>query len=225
MTSRRQKSSRKPVLAAGGIVIAAGHAPLIAVVQRRKDDAWVLPKGKLKPKESARAAAQREVMEETGHRVTVHEFLGAVSYQSRGKPKVAQFWRMARVGKPRHEPLNDIKAVEWLPLNAAVARLSQPLEQVFLARIGQQALAQRRRALPRKAPKAGGKALRSAKSFDTWRHRQAATRRRLAAAKNGHEQPAAAADKPIAVPGLIRRLYRRLQSAKPPAESTAPPAS
>ena len=34
-------------MAAGGIVVRGTHTPLIAVVQRRKDDGWVLPKGKL----------------------------------------------------------------------------------------------------------------------------------------------------------------------------------
>ena len=35
--------------------------PLIAIVRLRKDKAWVLPKGKLKHREDARAAAEREV--------------------------------------------------------------------------------------------------------------------------------------------------------------------
>ena len=53
------KSSRKPVVAAGGIVIRNGAKPLFAVVQRRRDKAWVLPKGKLKPNERPITAARR----------------------------------------------------------------------------------------------------------------------------------------------------------------------
>ena len=39
---------RTPIMGAGGIVVRGGPRPLIALVQRSKDDAWVLPKGKLK---------------------------------------------------------------------------------------------------------------------------------------------------------------------------------
>jgi 8-oxo-dGTP pyrophosphatase MutT (NUDIX family) len=61
-------------MAAGGIVMRREQPPLIAVVRLRKRDEWVLPKGKLDDGETARAAARREVLEETGHNVTVHEF-------------------------------------------------------------------------------------------------------------------------------------------------------
>ena len=67
---------RAPVLAAGGIVVREGPEPLIAVVRLRKDKSWVLPKGKLKPREDALAGARREVMEETGCDVSVERFLG-----------------------------------------------------------------------------------------------------------------------------------------------------
>jgi 8-oxo-dGTP diphosphatase len=88
------------VLAAGGIVVREAPEPVIAIVQLRKDKAWVLPKGKLRPGEEALAAAKREVTEETGHDVSVHEFLGAMSHASRGRHKVAQFWHMRASGRP-----------------------------------------------------------------------------------------------------------------------------
>ena len=58
--------------------------PLVAVVRLRKRNEWVLPKGKLDDGETPRAAAEREVMEETGHDVFVHEFLGTLVYEARG---------------------------------------------------------------------------------------------------------------------------------------------
>ena len=125
-------------MAAGGIVVRAGRSPLIAVVKRRKDDGWVLPRGKLRPKENALAAARREVEEETGHGVVVREFLGTISYESGGRPKIIQFWLMASLGHGGREAISDAKAVKWLPLNAAVATLTEPLEQLFLSQIGKQ---------------------------------------------------------------------------------------
>jgi len=130
----------KTIEAAGGIVLRKGSGKssgrsagtLIAVVQRAKDDAWVLPRGKLKRDENPAAAARREVVEETGHRVEVHEYLGAITYRAGRRPKVVQFWRMEADAQARHELMPDIVAVDWLPLKAAIRRLSYPLEKLFL---------------------------------------------------------------------------------------------
>jgi 8-oxo-dGTP diphosphatase len=134
------KSARTPVLAAGGIVIRNGGKPLVAIVQRRRDNAWVLPKGKLRPNEKPIAAARREATEETGADVRVHEFLGVISYLGGSGPKIAHFWRMQAIGGTAGRPMDDIKAVEWLPLAAAIERLSLPHEQFFLRNVGRKAL-------------------------------------------------------------------------------------
>ena len=84
--------ARLPVLAAGGIVLRREQPPRIGVVRLRKRDEWVLPKGKLDDGETARAAAWREVVEETGHNVTVHEFLGTLVYEPGGRLS----WRRPR---------------------------------------------------------------------------------------------------------------------------------
>ncbi len=128
--------AREPVLAAGGIVLRREQPPLVAIVRLRKRDEWVLPKGKLNDGETARAAARREVLEETGHNVTVHEFLGTLVYESGGRSKVVHYWRMEAGGEQMHELMNDVRAVDWLPLDAAVARLSRGYERVFLANVG-----------------------------------------------------------------------------------------
>ena len=90
--------ARTPVMAAGGIVLRQEKTPLIAVVRLRKRNEWVLPKGKLDDGETPRAAAKREVLEETGHDVSVHEFLGTLVYESGGRSKVVHFWRMEADG-------------------------------------------------------------------------------------------------------------------------------
>jgi 8-oxo-dGTP pyrophosphatase MutT (NUDIX family) len=139
--------ARTPIYAAGGIVVRGGRRrPLIAVVQRSKDEAWVLPRGKLKRDEDPVVGARREVVEETGHRVHVHEFVGAITYRARGRPKVVQFWRMQAYERPSRDVMKDIVAVEWLPLSAAVRRLSYPLEKLFLQFAGRRALKRRKRA-------------------------------------------------------------------------------
>ena len=132
--------ARTPVLAAGGIVLRPAENPLVAVVRLRKRNEWVLPKGKLDDGETPRAAAEREVVEETGHDVSVHEFLGTLAYESRGGPKVVHYWRMEARGSAVHELMRDVKAVDWLPLADAVDRLSRDYERAFLENVGPIAL-------------------------------------------------------------------------------------
>jgi 8-oxo-dGTP diphosphatase len=140
------------VLAAGGIVLRRQQPPLIAVVKLRKRDEWVLPKGKLDAGETARAAARREVLEETGHNVTVHEFLGTLVYDSGGRSKIVHYWRMEAGGEQARELMHDVRAVDWLPFDAAVARLSRAHEQTFLSHVGPQALSAFARRPKAKAP-------------------------------------------------------------------------
>jgi 8-oxo-dGTP diphosphatase len=133
--------ARGPVLAAGGIVLRQAEPPLVAVVRLRKRNEWVLPKGKLDDGETPRDAAIREVMEETGHDVTVHEFLGTMAYDVRGGAKVVHYWRMQAGDAPTRELMRDVKAVDWLPLDEAIERLSRDYERAFLEQVGPIALA------------------------------------------------------------------------------------
>lgn len=133
--------ARAPIMAAGGIVLRREQPPRIAVVRLRKRDEWVLPKGKLDAGETPREAAKREVLEETGHSVTVHEFLGTLVYSNGVRSKVVHYWRMEASGAPSRELMDDVRAVDWLPLDAAVARLSRDHEKTFLENVGPYALA------------------------------------------------------------------------------------
>lgn len=132
--------ARAPDVAAGGIVLRLEATPLIAVVRLRKRNEWVLPKGKLDDGETPREAAAREAMEETGNDVAVHEFLGTLVQDAAGRCKVVHYWRMEANGEQVHELTDDVKAVAWLPLDAAVKQLSREHERAFLAHAGPYAL-------------------------------------------------------------------------------------
>jgi 8-oxo-dGTP diphosphatase len=137
----RKEKSRAPILAAGGIVLRHDESlmPQFAVVHSRKLE-WGLPKGKLAADEDAMTAARREVLEETGQHVTIHEFLGTLVYETNGRPKVVQFWRMQAVGEPAGRLMPDVRGVYWLPLADAVSRLTHLRERVFLEQVGPMAL-------------------------------------------------------------------------------------
>ena len=139
-----------PILAAGGIVLRGNTKPRFAVVRMRREKSWVLPKGKLMPREHPRDAAKREVLEETGHDVSVHKFLGSVAYPVVGRIKIVQFWLMRTGGLPQRELSSDVKAVKWLPLKQAIELLSRPHEKVFLTHVGPIALAEIKKATRRK---------------------------------------------------------------------------
>jgi 8-oxo-dGTP diphosphatase len=141
----------RTIHAVGGIAVRKGAHPKVAVVQRSKDRLWVLPRGKLRRGERPVAGARREVVEETGFRVEVCEFLGIISYQSRGRPKVVRFWLMRAEAEPSFEVMKDIVAVRWLSLGAAVKRLSYPLEKLFLINVGNHAVQGPRRSQARRA--------------------------------------------------------------------------
>jgi 8-oxo-dGTP diphosphatase len=144
-----------PILAAGGIVLRGETRPRIAVVRMRREKAWVLPKGKLLPRERAHVAAKREVLEETGYDTSVHEFLGSMSYMAEGRIKIVQFWLMRVVGPPTHELMGDVKAVKFLPLKKAIETLSRPHEKVFLTHVGPIALKHAKKFAHGKSRRAG----------------------------------------------------------------------
>jgi 8-oxo-dGTP diphosphatase len=135
----------KPIHSAGGVVVRKGARPVLAVVRRSKDGRWVLPRGKLKRKERASAGARREAVEETGHKVSVHSYIGAIVYPSQGRPKLVQFWHMRAAKNPSRDLMPDIAQVAWLPLNQAIKRLSSPLEKLFLQSVGRELLPKRKR--------------------------------------------------------------------------------
>lgn len=128
--------------------------PRVAVVRLSKRDEWVLPKGKLDKGETPRAAAKREVLEETGHTVTVHEFLGTLVYEAGGRSKIVHYWSMEASGEPTRELMSDIRAVDWLPLPLALARLSRVSERAFLETVGPLAMSALRSRVKAEAAKA-----------------------------------------------------------------------
>ena len=141
MAKQKKKKTKKigPILAAGGIVTRGRSKPLFAVVRLRRQKSWVLPKGKLNKDETAIAAAKREVIEETGHDVTVHDYLGSLDYVTSGRPKTVKFWHMEASRNPVAKLMKDVSAVRWLPLDKALKKLTHARERDFLARFGPRA--------------------------------------------------------------------------------------
>jgi 8-oxo-dGTP diphosphatase len=158
MKKKKKKAKRQPIEAAGGIVMRGRIRPLFAVVQLRRQKDWVLPKGKLARDETAVQAARREVIEETGHDVEVHEFVGQLAYKAGGRPKIVRFWRMQASPRPIAKLMHDVRAVRWLPLSQAIGQLTHDREKRFLDEIGHRIVRQTGPG-QRRAPKRPGRPL------------------------------------------------------------------
>ena len=113
------------IQAAGGLVWRQGPGGReLALIHRRRYQDWSLPKGKLKNGESWQQAALREVLEETGCEALLGEFAGQIDYDVRGTPKRVMFWHMQAVDECQFYPNEEVDAIEWLPPDRALKRLT-----------------------------------------------------------------------------------------------------
>ena len=103
--------------AAGGVVrrISAKGVLKVLLVHRPSYDDWSLPKGKLEPGEDHRAAAVREVEEETGLRCRALEELTSLRYRDRkGRDKHVRYWSMELV-EGEFTPNHEVDETRWVP--------------------------------------------------------------------------------------------------------------
>lgn len=97
---------------------------LVVVVHRPHYDDWSLPKGKLEPGERARAAALREVEEETGLQCELGPELASTQYRDRkGRKKRARYWAM-QVCAGAFEPNREVDEIRWVSPREATRMLS-----------------------------------------------------------------------------------------------------
>jgi 8-oxo-dGTP pyrophosphatase MutT (NUDIX family)/phosphohistidine phosphatase SixA len=116
----------KPILAAG-VVVTRQHPTRgteVVLVHRKRYDDWTLPKGKLEAGESLPACAVREVLEETGVTTRLGSPLDQMTYDTGKGFKRVDWWTGSMVKVVRRAPDAEVDVVSWLPLRAAVSRLT-----------------------------------------------------------------------------------------------------
>jgi 8-oxo-dGTP diphosphatase len=117
----------RPILA-GGAVVTREHSlrgTEVVIVHRKRYDDWTLPKGKVEAGESLPVCAVREVHEETGVTIRLGVPLDSISYQAgnAGLKKV-DYWGGVVLDSVRRAPDAEVDVVSWLPVRAAVSRLT-----------------------------------------------------------------------------------------------------
>ena len=134
------RSASKIVHAAGGVLWRPGHhesAAEVAVIHRPRYDDWSLPKGKVDPGETEPVTAVREVLEETGHHVHLGRRITTVSYPIEQRTKKVQYWS-ARSLSGSFAPNNEVDDLVWLPVSAALKKVSYAYDRKVLRRWAKQ---------------------------------------------------------------------------------------
>lgn len=109
------------VLAAGGVLWRRDDADRVEVlvVHRPRYDDWSFPKGKCDPGESFEQTAEREVLEETGYRISFGSELDEVRYRDhKDRPKRVRYWTMTVVGGT-FTPNDEVDDARWVSVGAA----------------------------------------------------------------------------------------------------------
>jgi 8-oxo-dGTP diphosphatase len=122
------------IRAAGAVVSVPGvGGAQVALIHRERYDDWTFPKGKREPGEHVLETAVREVAEETGLRVLLGRPLGQVSYAQNGRPKYVDYWSATcREAPSAFVPNDEVEALEWLRVPAALDRLSYEHDRAIL---------------------------------------------------------------------------------------------
>ena len=117
----------RPILA-GGAVVTREHSlrgTEVVIVHRERYDDWTLPKGKVEAGESVPVCAVREVHEETGVAIRLGVPLDSITYEAgnAGLKKV-DYWGGVVLDSVRRAPDAEVDVVSWLPVRAALSRLT-----------------------------------------------------------------------------------------------------
>lgn len=126
------------IRAAGVVLLRDGAAGTeFALVHRPGRQDWSLPKGKVDEGEHILHAAMRECDEETGYWPLLQAPLPLQSYSVGSRPKIVHYWRARIREENGFAPDDEVDEVLWLPVAAAVDRLTYPSEIDLVTRAAQ----------------------------------------------------------------------------------------
>ena len=110
----------------------------VLLVHRPAHVDWSIPKGKADPGETGRECAEREVREETGLRCRLGAELPSIRYEdSKRRIKTIRYWAAA-AGSGRFTPNEEVDAVRWLSLPAALRTVTEPRDRPAIIALGSQ---------------------------------------------------------------------------------------
>ena len=125
-TANERTAQTKPILAGGAVVsrVDPVRGIEVLIIHRMRYNDWTLPKGKLDAGESLPACAVREVLEETGVTIRLGVPLDTVRYDTAKGAKQVEYWGGTVLETVPRPPDDEVDVVSWLPVRAAVDRLT-----------------------------------------------------------------------------------------------------
>ncbi len=142
------------IQAAGGIVVdLRRNKPKYLVVHRPDRDEWTFAHGSLRPSETHRDAAFREVLAQTGYECEMLGKLDAVGYDDKNDESTAIRYLMMSPMFGRFQRNDTVDVVVWMKRSQAMTLLSHVHDQRLLAE-AHMSLSQLRRANATVSPQA-----------------------------------------------------------------------
>jgi ADP-ribose pyrophosphatase YjhB (NUDIX family) len=113
----REPSAVRPVVAVGGVAVVDGALLLVRRAKHPQAGRWTIPGGHVEPGETLASAVEREMLEETGLRVSCAAFLGWVERLGPGYHFVIlDFTVTVPADATAAVAGGDAAAVAWVPV-------------------------------------------------------------------------------------------------------------
>jgi 8-oxo-dGTP pyrophosphatase MutT (NUDIX family)/phosphohistidine phosphatase SixA len=120
-------TTSRDAIRAAGVVLTRGLGKdlEVAVIHRRRQGDWSLPKGKNLAGEHSIEAAVRETIEETGFTPLLDVPLPTAHYPVNGVPKTVEYWR-ATAGEGHFVENREVDRLRWMHPTEAAALMTYP---------------------------------------------------------------------------------------------------
>lgn len=138
--SHTSRTTHRTAYSAGGVIYRLTSQGIeVALIATDSGERWGLPKGHVQRGETAEAAAEREMAEETGLSGKVQQHLATIEYWFRAGPtrihKYVDMFLLIYQSGELVPQISEVDDARWFPLEQALALASFDREREVLAQV------------------------------------------------------------------------------------------